>query len=363
MVEPIVRLENITKKYGDLQAVDNISLEVKPGEFLTLLGPSGCGKTTTLRVIAGFEQPTTGDVWINNSKVNDVAPYNREVNTVFQNYSLFPHMNVFDNIAFGLKMKKFKSQEIKERVTNILKLVQLEDYYNRKPTQLSGGQQQRVAIARAIVNNPKVLLLDEPLGALDLKLRKHMQLELKHLQQSLGITFIYVTHDQEEALTMSDRIVVMNNGKIEQVGVPHEIYEFPKTLFVANFIGDTNILNGVIAKVEKDNLKIEVGKESLLTKNDEQLSVGQEVQVSIRPENISFCQKKTSEDSQLEVTIKDYIYIGSITKVVAELADGQKLLIKTANGTKIEENTKRYVTWNKADCFIYQEDIDQAVVQ
>ncbi|MEI3611346.1 ABC transporter ATP-binding protein [Pseudogracilibacillus sp. SO30301A] len=363
MAETIVRLENITKSFGDMHAVNDVSLDIKTGEFLTLLGPSGCGKTTTLRMIAGFEQPTTGNVWISDKKVNNVEPYNREVNTVFQNYSLFPHMNVFDNIAFGLKMKKIKKNEINERVMKVLKLVQLESHKTRKPEQLSGGQQQRIAIARAVVNNPQVLLLDEPLGALDLKLRKQMQLELKHLQQTLGITFIYVTHDQEEALTMSDRIVVMNNGKIEQADIPHKIYETPKTLFVANFIGDTNILEGVVTNSDNDDVKVQLGNETLLAKNDGSLQTGQEVQVSIRPENISFCTE-TNEGMKFEVTVKELIYIGSLTKVVTELADGQKLLIQSTNGSDIKENTKRYVTWNKEDCLVYQgENEQQAIVQ
>lgn len=362
MAEPIVRLENITKKFGDFYAVKELSLEIKSGEFLTLLGPSGCGKTTTLRMIAGFEQPSEGNVWINGEKVNHVEPYNREVNTVFQNYSLFPHMNVFDNIAFGLKMKKVKKEEITERVINVLKLVQLANFMNRKPKQLSGGQQQRIAIARAIVNNPQVLLLDEPLGALDLKLRKQMQLELKHLQQSLGITFVYVTHDQEEALTMSDRIVVMNNGKIEQIDEPRKIYNFPKTLFVANFIGDTNILKGVVTKVEKDFLEMEFGGDSFVVKNDGAFYENEEVHVSIRPENISFTSEE-SDDVNFEVTIKELIYIGSLTKVVAELADGQEIIIQSTNGTNVEKDTSRYITWKKEDSLVYQADVKHTIVQ
>ncbi|HET7616063.1 MAG TPA: polyamine ABC transporter ATP-binding protein, partial [Bacillales bacterium] len=240
----MVQLENLTKQFGSHTAVGNLKLNIESGEFLTLLGPSGCGKTTTLRMIAGFEKPTSGTVRIGGEEVNRVEPYKREVNTVFQSYSLFPHMNVYENVAFGLKMKKVGKQEISDRVTNALKMVQLEGFRDRSVKQLSGGQQQRIAIARAIVNNPKVLLLDEPLGALDLKLRKQMQIELKRLQQSLGITFIYVTHDQEEALTMSDRIVVMNGGEIEQIGKPKEIYERPVSRFVAGFIGETNIFEG-----------------------------------------------------------------------------------------------------------------------
>ena len=234
----MIQLVAINKSFKEHKAVDNISIVIKEGEFLTLLGPSGCGKTTTLRMIAGFEEPTSGEILLDGIDVSRKNPYERNLNTVFQNYALFPNMNVYNNIAFGLKIKKLSKKTIKEKVTKVLAIVQLEDFGDRYPSQLSGGQKQRVAIARAIVNSPKVLLLDEPLGALDLKLRKQMQFDLKHLQKELGITFIYVTHDQEEALTMSDRIAVMNKGKIEQIGTPDEIYNKPKTKFVANFIGE-----------------------------------------------------------------------------------------------------------------------------
>ena len=231
---PIVRLSGVTKDFGKSEVLKNIDLDVYEGEFLTLLGPSGCGKTTTLRIIAGFESPSQGCVYLEQADVTALPPYKRNVNTVFQSYALFPHMNVFDNVAFGLVEKKVPKPEIKQRVEKMLELVQLKNFGRRKPHQMSGGQRQRVAIARALVNNPKVLLLDEPLGALDLKLRKQMQMELKHLQQKLGITFVYVTHDQEEALTMSDRIAVMNNGSIEQIGTARAIYERPKTKIVGN---------------------------------------------------------------------------------------------------------------------------------
>ena len=233
----IVQLKNITKSFGDNQVLKPISLDIYEGEFLTLLGSSGCGKTTTLRIIAGFETPTEGNVYIEDKDVTELAPYNRDVNTVFQSYALFPHMTVFDNIAFGLVEKKMDKKEIKKKVLEMLDLVQLHGFEKRKPSQMSGGQKQRVALARALVNSPKVLLLDEPLGALDLKLRKQMQVELKRLQKKLGITFVYVTHDQEEALTMSDRIAVMHQGHFEQIGTAKEIYENPQTKFVASFIG------------------------------------------------------------------------------------------------------------------------------
>lgn len=243
----IIRLESVHKSFGENEIVKGIDLDVMPGEFLTLLGPSGCGKTTTLRMIAGFEALSSGRIFIDGSDVSGVAPYNRPVNTVFQNYALFPLMNVYDNVAYGLTIKKLPKAEIREKVSEALKTVQLEGFEKRKIKQLSGGQKQRVAIARALVNNPKVLLLDEPLGALDFKLRKQMQLELKRLQKQLNITFIYVTHDQEEAMTMSDRIAVMHGGKIEQLDTPANIYNAPKTRFVADFVGESNLLEASIA--------------------------------------------------------------------------------------------------------------------
>ena len=243
-----IDLKNISKRYGDNLVLDNINLYIRKNEFLTLLGPSGCGKTTTLRIIGGFEQPTEGNVIFEGKDITNTPPYERQINTVFQKYALFPHMNVFDNIAFGLKIKKLPKDEIKTRVQEMLRLVNLKGFENRTIDSLSGGQQQRVAIARALVNEPKVLLLDEPLGALDLKLRKEMQIELKNMQKRVGITFIYVTHDQEEALTMSDTVVVMDKGIIQQIGTPVDIYNEPNNAFVAKFIGESNIVDGIMHK-------------------------------------------------------------------------------------------------------------------
>lgn len=354
MGEFLVRLENVTKNFGNYCAVDNVSLNIKQGEFLTLLGPSGCGKTTTLRMIAGFDKPSSGNIIIDDKIVNDMEPYHREINTVFQQYSLFPHMSIFNNIAFGLKMKKTPKAEINERVHDILKLVQLSEYKDRKPEQLSGGQKQRIAIARAIVNNPQVLLLDEPLGALDLKLRKQMQLELKHLQQTLGITFIYVTHDQEEALTMSDRIVVMNKGKIEQIDEPRKLYEYPKTLFVANFIGDTNIIAGVVYKQTDSETIINIGQDDIVIYNANLFQVNESINISIRPEKVSFISTPQTNEPSVQVKIIESIYLGSLTKVVAELTDGQKIVVQTTNGQQFSENDIQYVTWDPHDCLVYE---------
>ncbi|MRH41710.1 polyamine ABC transporter ATP-binding protein [Aquibacillus halophilus] len=351
----MVQLKNITKKFGKDTAVNELNLDVKVGEFLTLLGPSGCGKTTTLRMIAGFEKPTEGEVWIDEKQVAKIEPYKREVNTVFQSYSLFPHMNVFENIAFGLKMKKTGKDEVEERVRNALKLVQLEDYVNRKPKQLSGGQQQRIAIARAIVNNPKVLLLDEPLGALDLKLRKQMQLELKHLQQSLGITFIYVTHDQEEALTMSDRIVVMNEGKIEQVGLPHEIYEKPVSKFVADFIGETNIFECVVSEFKGDYAYLDIKGVTVVTPKNDTLQLDESVYMSIRPEKAKVTLTKT-QDTLLSGTFKEKIYVGSITKIIIELPNGREMVVNEVEDDLIgiKSGNEVYVSWQPEDSVVFK---------
>src|SRR5437867_938355 len=244
MPEVDIRLERVTKAFGDTIAVDDLSLDIEEGEFFSMLGPSGCGKTTTLRMIGGFEEPTFGTVYLGGRDVTDLPPYQRDVNTVFQSYALFPHLDVFENVAFGLRRKKVDKAAVKQRVKEALRLVDLPGMEHRKPTQLSGGQQQRVALARALVNEPKVLLLDEPLGALDLKLCKQMQLELKRIQHEVGITFIYVTHDQEEAMTMSNRLAVMRHGKVEQIGEPEDVYEHPRTEFVAGFLGASNLLDG-----------------------------------------------------------------------------------------------------------------------
>ncbi len=246
MEQPDVRLERVTKKFGEVVAVDDLSLSFDRGGFVALLGPSGCGKTTTLRMIGGFEEPTAGTVYLGEQDVTGLPPYRREVNTVFQNYALFPHMSIFDNVAFGLRQKRVSKHEVARRVPEMLDLVELTGFEKRKPTQLSGGQAQRVALARALINQPRVLLLDEPLGALDLKLRKQMQLELKRIQEDVNITFIHVTHDQEEAMTMADRIAVMNQGRIEQIGPPAELYEQPNTAFVAGFLGVSNLIPATV---------------------------------------------------------------------------------------------------------------------
>lgn len=283
----ILELKSVSKTYDDTPALVNINLYIRKNEFVTLLGPSGCGKTTTLRIIGGFEEADEGDLLFEGKNINNLPAHKRKVNTVFQKYALFPHMNVFENVAFGLKIKKLPKDEIKNKVINMLKMVNLEGFENRSIESLSGGQQQRVAIARALVNEPKVLLLDEPLGALDLKLRKEMQLELKNMQKRVGITFIYVTHDQEEALTMSDTIVVMDKGEIQQIGTPVDIYNEPKNAFVARFIGESNIIDGIM---HEDYVVEFAGK--VFDCVDSGFERDEEVQVVIRPEDLNIVDAK-----------------------------------------------------------------------
>ena len=289
MPEVDVRLERVSKDFGETVAVDDLSLDIAEGEFFSLLGPSGCGKTTTLRMIGGFEEPTRGTIYLGGRDVTDLPAYKRDVNTVFQSYALFPHLNVYENVAFGLRRKKVHGDDVKTRVGEALRLVDLVGFDKRRPAQMSGGQQQRVALARALVNHPKVLLLDEPLGALDLKLRKHMQLELKRIQEEVGITFIYVTHDQEEAMTMSDRLAVMRLGKIEQIGPPEDVYERPQTEFVASFLGASNLLGGELKDRDDGVAAVLLAGGDVVHLPVEQapFEAGTGVKVGVRPEKIT----------------------------------------------------------------------------
>ena len=362
MAEVSLELKEIKKSFTEGEAVlDNISLEISKGEFITLLGSSGCGKTTTLRIIAGLEQPDAGSVWLDGREVTGLEPNQRDVNTVFQNYALFPHMNVAENIGYGLKLKKVPKSEIRKKVSQMLELVQLEGYEKRKPSELSGGQKQRVAIARALVNNPKVLLLDEPLGALDLQLRRAMQIELKHLQKKLGITFIYITHDQEEAINMSDRIAVMRDGRIEQIGTPDEIYNHPKTSYVATFVGNANILHGVAESIQGENAIVKIGNDRVIVKLEtsqqdtgvkQYLSAGEKVTLAVRSENILLQETAVIGDtgtdyrdavdisvadgsldahnknsvSGLQATVTEKNFAGGQLRVTLKLSDGTQLI-------------------------------------
>ena len=344
MNEPIVSIVNVEKFYGKNKVVNNLNMNIEEGEFLTMLGPSGCGKTTTLRMIAGFEDATSGIIKVENERVEDKEPYERNVNTVFQNYALFPHMTVYENVAYGLNIKKVSKNEIKERVEEILELVQLKGFEKRKPDQMSGGQKQRVAIARALVNRPKVLLLDEPLGALDLKLRKQMQVELKRLQRKLKTTFVYVTHDQEEALTMSDRIAIMNGGNLEQIGTPDQIYEKPKTKFVAGFIGESNILEGVVTKKENGRLTIAAECGNIET-YDDGFSVNETLYVSVRPENMKY-SKTPVEGFSLVGSVRDHIYVGALIKTIVVLSNNDEIKINRLPSEELlKENEVVYLYW------------------
>ena len=349
----IAQLENITKDFDGVQILKPTNLSIYEGEFLTFLGPSGCGKTTTLRIIAGLETPTEGTVKLEGRDVTNLPPYKRNVNTVFQNYALFPNMNVFDNVAFGLVEKRLGKSEIREKVDAMLQLVQLGKMGKRKPNQLSGGQKQRVAIARALANDPKLLLLDEPLGALDLKLRKQMQLELKTLQKNLGITFVYVTHDQEEALTMSDRIIVMNNGKFEQIGTPREIYEHPQNKFVANFIGESNIFEASVVSETGTT-----GTLTLMMENGHVLAEGEGfkydeiVYLCLRPENIEI-STSTREGFTLKGFVRDHVYVGNIVKTVVELPNGKTVQVnRNPHGELIKPGMLVNLFWDPKDAVV-----------
>jgi spermidine/putrescine transport system ATP-binding protein len=334
MLDSAVELRNVTKRFDapggeEILAVNNMKLDIGQGVFFSILGPSGCGKTTTLRMIGGFESPSEGDIAIDGKLQGETPPNNRPVNTVFQNYALFPHMTVFDNVAFGLQMKKVPKEGIEPRVHEMLDMVKLPGMELRKPKQLSGGQQQRVALARALINLPKVLLLDEPLGALDPKLRKGMQFELKELQNRVGITFIYVTHDQEEALTMSDLIAVMNEGVLLQVGPPEEIYEHPKTRFVADFIGETNFLEGTIVEISGEEIVVLLSDQvSIRACSDASVNKGQAVSVAIRPEKMRL---DGGQNGMVKGLVEETIYLGTEIRYIVLLTDQTRVMIREQN--------------------------------
>ena len=325
MNESLLSLKNVSKAFDDKTVLSSLDLDIQDGEFITLLGPSGCGKTTLLRLIAGFEQPDTGAVVLSGHNITQAAPEHRPLNTVFQNYALFPHMSVYDNVAYGLKMEKRPKDEIRQRVDDVLAMVQLQDFARRKPHQLSGGQQQRVAIARAVVKRPQLLLLDEPLSALDYKLRRTMQVELKRLQRELGITFVFVTHDQEEALSMSDRVVVLKDGAIQQLGTPREIYERPANLFTARFVGETNLFPGYLTSVEDTGITLDIlGLSRTLQKPGFTLRKGEQVNVLLRPEDIRVLAPE--DEKGLAGRIVERNYKGSTLDSVIHLEDGTEVL-------------------------------------
>ena len=325
-----VQLVDLVKRFGEFTAVAGINLEMPPGEFFSLLGPSGCGKTTTLRMIAGFERPTEGQILLDEVDMAQTPPHKRDVNTVFQNYALFPHLTVEENVAFGLKYQKATKDETRKRVADALELVQMTQFTKRRPNQLSGGQQQRVALARALILNPKVLLLDEPLGALDAKLRKRLQIELKALQEEVGITFIYVTHDQEEALTMSDRIAVMSQGRVEQVGKPKDIYESPATAYVADFLGVSNLMDAAAAGVGEGGCKVTLGEMQLIAGQGDADTAGA-AKITIRPERVEIERQGTTGENRIPAMVERTVYVGSVLQVILHLATGQTIQAWTPN--------------------------------
>jgi spermidine/putrescine transport system ATP-binding protein len=350
----IVELDSVTKMYDDVVAVDDVTLTVPEGEFLTLLGPSGCGKTTTLRMISGFERPTSGEVRIQGKDVGPLPPHRRDTAMVFQEYALFPHMSVEDNVGFGLKMRGQKRARRRHRVDEILELVGLPGLGDRYPSQLSGGQRQRVALARAIIMEPAVLLLDEPLGALDAQLRRDMQLELRHMHEQLNVTFVYVTHDQEEALTMSDRVVIMRGGMVEQQGRPGEVYDRPASTFVATFLGECNLLPGVVADRGSDITVVDVpsvGKVAGTAAPGHELAIGDEVYLAVRPEWVELSQDEAIPEGH-EGRVVDQIFTGPSTRVILRLADQHEFAVRLAGRTSLSLDGLVNVAWTR----------DQAVV-
>ena len=347
MMKPILQLKQITKNFDETKVLKSLNLDIYKGEFISLLGPSGCGKTTTLRIIAGLEQPSSGQVLLNEKDITNLAPNRRDIHTVFQNYALFPHMNVEDNIGYSLKLKKYPKDKRKHAIQNILKLVQLSGYEKRMPNELSGGQKQRIAIARALIHQPSVLLLDEPLGALDLQLRRQMQNELKILQKKLGITFIYITHDQEEALNMSSRIAIMKDGTIEQIGTPDEIYNKPKTSYVAKFIGDSNILSGVVYKVENDTVLVSIQNRIMEVSGlDYNINEKESLNFVIKSEYIQMDKIETTYSLPAKIIAKNFI--GGMLRITLQLNDGTEVTA-SQYGFDFEYSMEDtvYIKWNK----------------
>ncbi len=360
-----IQLINVTKKFQDFIAVDNVSLDIKKGEFFSLLGPSGCGKTTTLRMIAGLENPTVGRILLGGKDVTDVPAYRRDVNTVFQDYAIFPHMNVYDNIYFPLKMRKISRKDAAPKIERVLRLVNMNGFENRYSHQLSGGQRQRIALARALVNEPQALLLDEPLGALDFKLRIAMQTVLKDIQRDLGITFIYVTHDQTEAITMSDRIAVMRQGVVDQIGNPDEIYNKPSTPFVASFIGEMNFIDGKIVKEYPDSFSVKIADfKTMCLKNNYKLKEGDEVLISIRPEKV-YIEPKIKLPNEIEAKLSRIIFRGDNYQITASFNNSELSSVIAAKDLDLSFNLNKTVKigWDTADVQVFPIELKKNIIK
>jgi spermidine/putrescine transport system ATP-binding protein len=356
VTEIVIQLDHVRKSFGDFVAVEHADFGIEQGEFFAMLGPSGCGKTTTLKMIAGFEQPTSGKVLLNGADVSRVPPYKRNVNTVFQQYALFPHMTVADNVRFGPKSKKVPKSEYESNVAQMLEVVRLSEFADRRPSQLSGGQQQRVALARALVNFPSALLLDEPLAALDLKLREAMQFELKRIQREVGITFVFVTHDQGEALTMSDRIAVMSEGRVEQIGTPQQIYNSPASLFVAGFIGSANLLPGDVVGTDGDDTVVELtAGHTVRARTDIERRAGMPVSVMLRPERLVASSTAREDGRSIEGTVADVVFQGATARIVVHLNDQSEVIASVVTGSDLPflmPGNTVHLTWDPGSAFL-----------
>jgi spermidine/putrescine transport system ATP-binding protein len=358
VTETVIQLDHVRKSFGDFVAVEHADFGIRQGEFFAMLGPSGCGKTTTLKMIAGFEQPTSGKVLLNGADVSRVPPYKRNVNTVFQQYALFPHMTVADNVRFGPKSKKVPKSQYEPNVAQMLEVVRLGEFADRRPSQLSGGQQQRVALARALVNFPSALLLDEPLAALDLKLREAMQFELKRIQREVGITFVFVTHDQGEALTMSDRIAVMSEGRVEQIGTPQEIYNSPASLFVAGFIGSANLLPGDVVGTDGDDTVVALtAGHTVRARTDVERPAGTPVSVMLRPERLTASATSRDDGRSIEGTVADVVFQGATARIVVHLKDESEVIASVVTGSDLPflmPGNTVHLNWDPGSAFLLQ---------
>lgn len=359
MSDDFLVLNNVSKYYGDFTAVENVNLKIKKGEFVTLLGPSGSGKTTILQIIAGFVQPSEGEVYLMGKPISDIPPNKRNIGIVFQDYALFPHMSVFDNVAYSLNIRKVHKKTIKDEVEKMLDLVQLLPFKDRKPSELSGGQQQRVALARALVFKPDLILMDEPLGALDKNLREHVQLEIKKIQEMLGVTIVFVTHDQEEALVMSDSIAVLSKAKLAQFGTPKELYDHPNDMFIASFMGRNNFLKGRVTTASESEVTVQLNKESTFTKTNDELKVNDDVTITIRPENIGITQTVQADDENiyLKGTVANVLFLGDLIRYVIHVLDidgeESELHISLGKDSNLIVGEQIYITFRKADVQLF----------